>query len=311
MGQFKGTKNFYAYEASDNLVWGLKAWIDYSLLETGAFTNVRFSNPDTSGYTSLKRVHDDRYNDGQIWDSLGPSWIWENDIIPIGQTAPYIPSGLHVNNQFIMPNHSTSGYKMNFREGQIIFNSPFSAATNVQLEYSFPNIATYLVDSQQWKTILQQYTEKFETEQQLSPSGMASTLKEKRVWLPSIIIEVQNRTNAGFELGGSDLNQFTVGFHIFSDSAFSNRRLLDILGNQYQKTLVLFDLEKIPFPYNYDGTLNPSGVTYPNLAQRHNSYYWTDSYIKATDGGPRVSSSDIFRGELTMDIDIERHIGTY
>ncbi len=315
MPVFKGTRNFYDYEASDTLAYNVKSWLDYGLLETGAFTVVSFDNVATSGLTNLQRVHDERYGGtGRVYEGMG-HWVWENSINVLGDnpTMPLVASGVYVNNTFY-PTASTSGtyaHKIDFRDGRVVFNNSIPSTAKVKCEYTFRDVATYLVDDPQWKTIVDGYTEKFEKIGSVSPSGMAQYLKDSRVWLPAIVIEVGDRVNMPLQLGGGDINSFDVNYHLFTDKAFSNRRLCDLLNNQYQTTLTLFNLKTVPFPYTYEGTIASGALTYPEMSDRNGPYFWAFGFIEETDGGPRTSATDVYRGELSHTINVDRYMFTF
>lgn len=311
MAVLKGNKNFYDYEVSDFLAWNLKRWLDYGLLETGAYTNVAFNLP-TSGYTNLQKVKDDRHT-GSVYEALGPNFIWENDVNPIGRAdLPINVSGVYVNNIFYTP--SSSGnypYYIDYRTGRIVFANSLPENTSVKCEYSFSYVATYLVDDPEWRTIEQNYLERYDDLESLSPSGMAQRLKQNRVWLPAVVIDVGDRTNEPLQLGGGEINAFNVDYHLFCDKSFTNRRLCDLISNQYQTTISLFNINDLDFPYNKNGSLNPNALTYPIASSRENQYFWDFAYIEATDGGPRPSDSDVARGEISMTINVDRHLITY
>jgi hypothetical protein len=315
MPVFKGTKSFYEYEVSDALAYNVKTWLDHGLLETGAFTIVSFSNVATSGLTNLQRVQDERYGGtGRVYEGMG-NWVWEPNIAVVQDNLPQplVASGVRVNNVFY-PTTTTSGtyaHKIDFRDGRVIFNTALPANAQVKCEYTFRDVATYLVDDPQWRTIIEGYTEKFEKLGSVSPSGMAQYLKDERVWLPAVVIEVGDRTNTALQLGGGDINTFDVNYHIFSDKSFSNRRLCDLLNNQFETTLPLFNLKTVPFPYTYEGTVASGALTYPTMSDRNGPYFWDFAFIAATDGGPRTSATNVYRAEISHTISVDRHMSTF
>ena len=316
MSVFKGKKGFYDYEVSDTLAYNLKSWIDYGLLETGAYTVVAFTNTATSGYSNLKRVYDDRYGGhGKVYEGMGPGWVWETNVNPVigGINLPLVASGIRVNGTFY-PTSSTSGtyqHIIDFRHGRVIFANSLPASANVQCEYTFRDVATYLVDDPEWRVIVEGYTDKFESLSSNSPSGMAQFLKDNRVWLPSVAIEVGNRFNSPLQLGGGDVNEFDVNYHIFSESAFVNRRLADLLNNQYQTVLPLLDINTAQLPFTYEGSVVTNALTYPELAVRESQYFYTYGYISETSGGPQTTSTDVYRAEISHTISVDRYMSTF
>lgn len=310
MAVLKGNKGFYDFEVSDFLAANLKRWLDYGLLEMGAYTNVAFSLP-TSGYTNLKRTTDDRY--GAVYEALGPNIIWESDVNPVGRNdKPIVASGIYINNVFYTPSSSGSyPYYIDYRLGRVVFASGIPQSTSVKMEYSFSDVASYLVDEKQWKIITEGFTKGYDELQDLAPSGISQYLKQNRVWLPCVVIDVGDRITEPLQLGGGEINSFTVDYHIFSDRAFTNRRISDTLNNQYQTVINLFNLDNMQWPYNYNGTIASGALTYPILASQNSIYFWDKAFISATVGGPRPESTDIYRSEITHTIDVDRHMITY
>jgi hypothetical protein len=315
MSVFKGSKGFYEYEISGILAHNLKSWIDYGLLELGAYTHVKFNLP-TSGYTNLKRVKDDRYTSGRVYEGFGPSWAWESGVNCVDQTKPQIfqVSGVYINGSFY-PSSTTGQYahKIDYRNGRIVFTNALPSTANVQCEYVMRDVDTFHVSNNKWRTIVEEYSKRFDDLSYLGGSGMgmASTLKENRVWLPSIAIQVEDITNAALQLGGGEISTCQVSYHIFSDKSFSAIRLCDLLMNQKDKTLNLYDVNKIPKIYEFDGSLGSGSVPYPTLSDRNGSYFWTYAGVDHADGDHFPSVTDLYRGEVSHTIDVQRYLSTY
>jgi hypothetical protein len=314
MSVLKGNKSLYDYEVSDALAHNLKSWLQYGFLEMGGYTVVSRSGA-TSGLSNLQRVYDNRYGgEGRIYEGMGPAWVWENDVTPIPTIdPPLVCSGIYVNNAFVLAGQTSGLYqhKIDFRNGRIIFASGISSTLSVRADYTFHNIGVYHADDPKWLTIVQEYQDNYNQLGPLSPSGMAQILKDKRVWLPSVFVDVVNRTTTGLQLGGGEINNFDVDYHIFADSPFINRRLCDTLNNQYQKVIDLFDVNNLVFPYNYDGSLASGAITYPNLGNRESPYFWSFAHVEETSGLTRQSGTDVYRGECSMNINIDRYLSTY
>jgi hypothetical protein len=136
-------------------------------------------------------------------------------------------------------------------------------------------------------------------------------LKDKRVWLPCVVIETDNNSRRGLMLGGGEIEEHRVFYHIFSDLPFSSKKLADLLNNQQQTTLNLYNINTAPFPYNYNGSVNPSGLDYPVLSNENSGYFWTKAFISKSYGGIVESRFDLYRAEIIQEIEIDRYIYTY
>ncbi len=313
MSTLKGNKNFYEYEGSDILAGNLKEFFQYGFTEMGAYTAIKF-NLATSGYTNLKRVYDDRYGGfGRVYEGLGPSWVWESGISPIGMSiSPFQVSGVYVNNTFYPVNTSGShSFVVDYSHGRVIFSSGLIEPTSVKCEYTMRDIAIYMSDSPQWKTMVEEISDRYDELEDLAPSGISTILKEKRVWLPCVIIDVKDRTNKGLQLGGGEYSDYLVFYHVFSDKAFSNKRLADTISNQFQKVLTLYDINQSPQPLRFDGSIANGAQTYPQLANRNGAYFWTFAQIMNTNGGPVDNIFDLYRSECRHSIEVARYLSTY
>ena len=79
---FKGVSTIGAPLLMNELENNLKAYLDWSLLGIGAFTNVYRA---TSGYPSgdmsrLRPVFDLAYSSGTVWQGIRKDWVWETGV---------------------------------------------------------------------------------------------------------------------------------------------------------------------------------------------------------------------------------------
>lgn len=318
MGILKINRVFYDYSASDILADNLKTWLEYGLLETGAYTTAKFNMPSTSGLTNLKRVFDERYDGingsgSHVFEGMGPSWVWENITnVPSGYPGLFRPSGVYVNNVFF--NVAESGYysfKVDYLNGRILFNNPVPQGSSVKCEYCFRDVAIYLEDEVPWRETIQNYLNKYENAENLQPSGLCQILKDNRLWLPCIIIDAKTRDSVGIQLGGGELDTNLVVYHIFSENPSVTRGMSDIIQDQKSQTLNLFDSNKRPQTFEYDGTLSSESTTYPNLINRGSGYFWTFGAIVSSKSRRIFNISDMFAAEVAHGIEVERYLSTY
>lgn len=314
MSVFKGNRSFYKFEISDILSYNLKNWVDYGLLELGAYTAAKFDLP-TSGLTNLKAVYDPRYGGaGRVYEGMGPSWAWETDVSTVSganDSNVFQVSGVYINNTFYPI--GTSGvysFYVDYLNGRVIFDNAQSGI-NVKAEYVFRDIDVFSIDSHKWKTIVDEYSKRFEDLEELSPSGMASILKEHRVWLPCVVVDVRETQPRPLQLGGGEIVDAEIDYHIFSENSYVNRRIGDTLNNQYHKRLNLYDISSAPHPYYANGALYSGALTYPQLANRHSEYFWTNAHIDESMILPMRDDGDLYRSTITHSISTDRYLSTY
>lgn len=312
MPVFKTNKGFYDYELTDIVSYNIKTWMEYGLLELGAYTKVGFNTP-TSGYTILKRTYDDRYGNNRVFEGMGPSWVWEEGIQGIDNPyATFAVSGVYVDDVFCPTSGINPAYIVDYRNGRIIFQNAVAEDTEVKCEYVFRDIGVYLTDSPQWKTVIKEYEQNLVDLEDLSPSGMASILKENRVWLPSVFINTLNTTNEALQLGGGHLATCTIGINILSEYPFACRKLADVLISQKDQTFKLFDINKVEAQQRYNGTVPSGMLTYPELvSSKTNGYFWAFGHLANAYGGVSDTTTNVYRAEVTYFMDVERHLSTY
>lgn len=310
MPVLKGNVHFNKYDVSDTLAYNIQERLKYGFLEFGAFTNI-----DASGtYGTLERTS------SRVFEGIGPGWVWESGVSTVnGSTAPFPVSGIYFNNTWtpVGTNASGTGYTsswyVDYRNGRIIFSSGTATSAVVKCSYSGRDVGVYLSDSTEFKTIMTELERRYSSLDTLQPSGMASYFKENRVWLPAVFITLGQTGSEGYQLGGGEIQEFNVIFSVFSDRPFSAKKIADILSNQFQTTIDLFNPNTAPFPLRYNGSLSGSGISYDQLGTRTSPYFW--AYSRVTDVNSDVFASDLaedlYRAEISWRVGVERPAGTY
>lgn len=308
MAVFKGNKTFYDYEISDIVGYNLQSAYNYGLLEIGAFTIVSRNSADGA----LKRVSTREY------EGLGPSWIWESGVRTIDSSTPPFPvSGIYFNNNFL-PNGTvaTSGtfassWYVDYRNGRVIFASGVPANASIKCDYCIRDVAVYLSDSPEWKTILSTYQSLYDGVDHAEPSGVSAVLKKNKVWLPCMVINVSRNNMRPLQLGGGEIADISVFYHVFSDNPKYAKRLCDLAIGQDETNLNLFDVNAIPYPLNYNGSLSSGAIEYPTLAARNSPYFWTYANHSETNGGFESFDGDLYRGIVNDIVSVYRYNSTY
>ena len=303
MSILKGTKNFYDYGVNDQVAYNLKNRLMYGLLEMGAFTNV------SSG--TLQR------SSAKVFEGLGAGWVWESGVRTIdGSTSPYPVSGIYFNNAFYSVGTAISGtynstWYVDYKNGRIVFNSDTPANTVVKCSYSARDVAIYLSDEPEWRIIVDNYLQRFAEINTTAPSGLASTLKRNRVWLPAIVIDMKDIDTEPLQLGGGEINNCSVFYHVFSDNAFSTKRLTDIILEQDETSFPLYNINTAPFALKYNGSLSSGAKDYVTLSNPTSPYFWTSVYLTETNGGYLNGDFEIHRSQFKQIAKVSRYNSTY
>ncbi len=312
---FKGSLNINEYKTTHQLKYNFKFWLDHNLAEQGAFFNV---NLGTLGWqdddeSRLMPVNDPRYTepDGSfctsgafIWEGRGKEWVWESGL-NVG--TPIQVSGVYVDDIFVS-NSSTGNFAhhIDYSNGRVIFNGPVDTRSTVRAEYSWRQVFVGFSDFDEFRQIIREATvEQFEEFDAAPGSGLAIHSKENRVYLPSIFIEPgEGTTIGGLELGGGQIKGRTVTFHVFASNEHERDLLVDLLEIQNATRIIFFDLNEIPLPLDFDGSLASGAKTWPDLTADH---AWKKIRIEDVESRPISPgfTGGIWRAQVTYDLQLD------
>lgn len=305
----KGSLNLYDYDITTTIEENLRSMFEYGLIKKQGFTKTEFANTATSGFTMLQATTDPNYTDGQIYEGMGPSWVWQSG----ASNQIFQVSGVYIDNVFY--DTSTSGanaFTIDYRNGRVIFDTARPDGTQVECEYVFNDVAVYLSDDEQWRTIIDAYTTHYPDFANLDPSGVSAYMKEQRAWLPCIVIDEPQKLNStGMQLGGGEIDEFEVIYHIFAEDPFLRNKLVDIISNQVSHVINFYNINTAPYPYLYDGSLNPSGIEHPSLSNQNGLYFLTHVRVDQAKGRKRPSTLNLMRGEVRQILEIFRYPRSY
>jgi hypothetical protein len=275
-------QNYLINQLEDNL----KTFLDWGFLNIGGFINI--SSP-TSGlyggnFSQLKSTTQPGYKDGQIWQSFRKDWVWETGI-NYNSYNPIKFSGLYINNAFYAAPTGSGNYSytINYPLGQIVFDRVVNSSSSVVASYSYKWCQVYKgSNTPQWKELQASTYQPLPALNQKA-SGEYNIGASHRIQMPAIVIEPIARSySQPWQLGAYDfaIDQ-DILLHIFTENPNDNNRIVDILRLQKDKTIKLYDTNKIVqsgvFPLLYNGSINISGLCYGELIDK---YYWNNCFFK-------------------------------
>ncbi|MFO7745710.1 MAG: hypothetical protein R6V36_10045 [Psychroflexus sp.] len=264
--QFKGYTDIGTPSLTEVIEDNIVTYIDWGFLELGAFFNIDI--PSSGAYGGdrhkLRSINDPRYTDGQIWEGYRQNWVWESGLDY--STQPTSISGIFVDGEFYPKG---SGYHINYKNGQVVFDTPIDTSSEVKLEYSHKWITSIGSDNLSWLQQLQ--THSFRTDDRLlsANSGIWNKLADSRLQLPFVAVETVNKEYEGYQLGGGQWARTEVLLHVVAENAQTAKRISSILSSQNEKTIYLFDPGKMAddnaFPLDYRGEIASGALCYPDL----------------------------------------------
>ena len=264
----------------------LKSFLDWGMLGIGGWFNVNIPTSGAWGGTfdQLRLVDDPSYGEGQVWESARKDWVWENEV-PYTGGSPISITVVSVDGTFYGTGDATYAHHYNYPLGRVVFDNPIASTSTVKLEYSYRNVQVYIADQAPWWDELQ-YNSMRVDDSSFSQvgSGNWAILSNNRVQMPAVVIEaVPRRTYQPYELGSSN-NFITqdVLFHVVSESRWWRNQLVDIISLQKDKTLMLYDSNKLAdsgaYPLDFRGMVVAPENNYSGLVST-DGYQFTSARI--------------------------------
>lgn len=318
MGQlFKNSSTFEEYKVTHQIKYNLKFYLDHNFSEQGAFFNVTIPTSGWQGSddSRLTPVNDPRYTEpdgsfcvsgAQVWEGLGKEWVWESGLVNVA-TQRIEVSGVFVNGLFIDKDETGEfSHTIDYANGRIIFNGPVNTNSTVQAEYSHRQIFVGFADQDEFRQLIREsIIEKFEEFGAAPGSGLTVHTKEHRVYLPAVFIQPdQGNFEKGLQLGGGQIRTQNVVLHILTDHESTRDSLVDILELQDQSRIVFFNLNDIPFPLEFNGSLSSGALTWPQLTAQFGWKKARINGVRSSKFNPGVTGG-IWRGQVVYNISLD------
>lgn len=299
---FMGVESIGSTQIINELENNYKSFLDWGFLNTGGFTNVTRPTTNISSFDlhKLKPTKDTNRPANTVWQTPRKDWIYESGI-SYNNYSPINISGIYINGNFhpAPTGDASVGYRLNYPEGQVVFNSGVAPSSAVEMNYSFRNVQVYRTEQfPYWREIQFKALEN-RTGFSLSDKGDFAIGAEHRVQLPSVIIETIARSNSKpFRLGDKSLYiEQDILLHILADNPRDKNNITDILRLQEDRVIWLYNTDTIVksgiFPLTYNGSKNVNGQNYDDIINDP-TYQWVKCQL--TD----VNISDITFTNMRM-----------
>lgn len=275
---------------------------DWGFLDKGGFYNNKMPASGMYGgdKTKLRPVKDPNYTDGRAWQTHRPNWVWETGV-SVG--TPIRISGVYVTGVLYATGNITKPYFIDYPNGKVVFNTPVSVTSNVQIEYSNKWLNVVPAQGIPWFREIQQGSQRADGQFEYYGSGNWAQLGQTRVPLPTLAIEVTPVTNLRpFQLGGGQWVHNEVIFHVITENEWECNSILDKITYQNDRTIRLYNTDTAirsgVAPLDYRGDISskalPSGL-YPNLVD---NFKYLDCYIANSKISGKVTqlSPDLYIG---------------
>ncbi len=267
---FKGVTSLQKDSLSNNLLLGVQDFLSWGFLQIGAFQNIS-RDPPVSGHIDndlfyryrLRKSDDPNYEIGQVWEGFRNDWVWESGFSYEG-TEPITVSGVWVNDSFYGSGDATYSHYVDYPNGRIVFDYPLLSENVVEANFSHRTVGISLADEQYVQELMFNSYEMEDLDSYLiSSSGTRNRLGERRLQMPIVALELaQCRGRTGWQLGGGQIEENDLLFHIFAENQFDKNNIRDVILNQSEKVLYLMDRGMMQEKAGYPFQLN--GLGYPN-----------------------------------------------
>ena len=223
--------------------------------------------------TKLYNYQDARLGaDKVVYGSPYKQWVYDKNI-----TGTTIPSGFTINNQFVST--GTSGMKIDFDNGRIIFNSGVSTDLNVTGTYSVKEVNSYITDQPEDNLIIEN---KFVTNSRFTVSE--NYIAPYNPVTPCIFASIETAHNTAFAFGGEDETKCIIKVVAFCENLYQLDGVLSIFGDSYNEIFSLIPMTGHPLgEFNELKTgVYPTGYNYKNLSNAYNSQTLFISHVETS-----------------------------
>lgn len=288
----------------------LKSFLDYSFLKIGGFVDATIPNSGLYGspFTALKLGYDPVRPTGCVWETIRKEWVHESGICH-NNRCPINISGIYINNTFYPAPTGTSAvpYKLNYKDGQVIFPTAKPSSSSIQMNYSYRYIQIYKANESSLFKEIQEFS--YNPSLINKVNGQIITANH-RIQLPCIIVQLTPRTSQEpYQLGSTDnIISQDILLHIYTENPAQRDSIMNMLILQKDNESYLYNTNKIikdnKNRLNYDGSLNINGLNYDQILT-DTSYIQHTYYISsATLSEISAISSSLFNGVVRWTIKI-------
>jgi hypothetical protein len=200
-----------------------------------------------------------------VWEAYRQNWVWESGLT----MSPYQPlaiSGVHVNSSWYPLN---SGYYVDYVHGQVVFDTPISASSVVQLEYSHKWVKVLSATDVPFFKNKQEKSFRVDNQNFMIGSGSWIELADTRLQLPLIAVEVTDNNYEGYQLGGGQWGYKRAVLHVLGEDPSVVKKITTILSEQNEATILLYDPDIVKnqnkYALDYRGSLTSNPLCYPSL----------------------------------------------
>lgn len=272
-----GNTTYYAQKTlEDQILLNVISYLQYGLLEIGAYYNIRKGQNDYLGNNAsqLKMISGYGVPNNRYYQTLKNQIIWESGInYTFSPTAAQsiIPiSGIYYQNTFY-PNGSGvlgTGFIVDYNRGLVVFDHPMGTG-KVEMEHSLRVANLYNTDDNQYRRLINYYMNR--DQWSTAGSGLDNDNVNLRNYLPCIAIHINGFSSKPMGIGSR--NKYATAnldFEVLAMTAADRKRLSDLLYLLEEKSFPTFNINEVQPIFNQSGSIYSGTKTWNDLV--HSNY---------------------------------------
>lgn len=296
--KLKGISDISESTLCDQLETNIIEFFNWGLLGIGAFFNVSV-DLDEARFRPVE--HPETNKQGKIWEPFRNNIIWESGV-EYG-LQPVSISGVYVNGTFY-PSNTTGQYShhIDYLHGQLVFDNQLPITTEVRVEYSYRYFNFTTSDASWFRKVMFESFRVDDNQFLQYGSGVWAELSQNRVQLPAVVVEaVPRRKFSGYQIGGGQLVNQDILFHVFTENPWDRKTMMDIISYQNEKTIKTFDKNLIAqqgrFSLEENGSIAPGALTYPYLIAPtgEGGFFWKNITLNGVTSQETISMPPLYQ----------------
>ncbi len=259
---------FKLYDNSDLLEFNIKQYLDHRFLLNGMYSNVYLSQDWYSGdrMDTLTRVNSTTYQ------SSFDNWVFEGDVTgPSGYDITAV-SGVYVSGVFEPTGSGTYVPHIDYKNGTVVFENAVPSGSVVNADFSYKRVNVTSPDSEAARIIFSRFRYGQDASAINLPSGNSSQL-------PLIAVNPIDRDSTPWQMGGGQIVNQDVSFHIVANNRRDMNKIIDVLTtSSYHNKIQGVDFNLAPEQFDFYGDKASTYVDFTTL-QASGAIQWNKLYI--------------------------------
>lgn len=223
--------------------------------------------------TKLYNYTDDRLGGGKVvYGSPYKQWVYDKSI-----TGATIPTGFIIDGASVPT--GTSGMRVDYDNGRIIFNSGVSKNLNISGTYSVKEINSYVTDQPEDNLIIEN---KYVTNSRFTVTE--TNIAPYNPVTPCIFASIETAHNSPFAFGGEDETKCIIKVVAFCENLYQLDGVLSVFGDSFNEIFSLIPMTGHPLgEFNEIKTgVYPTGYNYNDLSKNYNSETLFISHVETS-----------------------------